>query len=233
MSKNLVLIGGGEIKGWNFQTKDSNQDLYKTEKIDKTIVSLSNKENPKLLFIGTASRENEYYFEAIKNIYSNLGCIVDCLKITDNNLKEKVLNSDIIYIGGGNTRFMLSEWEKVNLKNILMESYNKGIVVSGFSAGSYCWFKYNYEMIEGFGLINAIICVHYEDKSEEKRKEFYNNIKETNLPGIALDNGVAMRYTDNSFEIIKSIEEAKAFKISYINDKFVEEELFENKTYNI
>lgn len=233
MSKNLVLIGGGEIKGWNFQTKDSNQDLYKTEKIDKTIVSLSNKENPKLLFIGTASRENEYYFEAIKNIYSNLGCIVDCLKITDNNLKEKVLNSDIIYIGGGNTRFMLSEWEKVNLKNILMEAYNKGIVVSGFSAGSYCWFKYNYEMIEGFGLINAITCVHYEDKSEEKRKEFYNNIKETNLPGIALDNGVAMRYTDNSFEIIKSIEEAKAFKISYINDKFIEEELFENKTYNI
>lgn len=233
MSKNLVLIGGGEIKGWNFQTKDSNQDLYKTEKIDKTIVSLSNKENPKLLFIGTASRENEYYFEAIKNIYSNLGCIVDCLKITDNNLKEKVLNSDIIYIGGGNTRFMLSEWEKVNLKNILMEAYNKGIVVSGFSAGSYCWFKYNYEMIEGFGLINAIICVHYEDKNEEKRKEFYNNIKETNLPGIALDNGVAMKYTDDSFEIIKSIEEAKAFKISYINDKFVEEELFENKTYNI
>lgn len=28
MSKNLALIGGGEIKGWNFETKDSNQDLY-------------------------------------------------------------------------------------------------------------------------------------------------------------------------------------------------------------
>ena len=32
MAKNLVLIGGGEIKGWNFQTKDENQDLYQTEK---------------------------------------------------------------------------------------------------------------------------------------------------------------------------------------------------------
>ena len=51
MSKNLVLIGGGEIKGWNFKTKDSNQNLYQTEKIDKTIVSLSNKENPKLLLL--------------------------------------------------------------------------------------------------------------------------------------------------------------------------------------
>ena len=73
MTKNLVLIGGGEIKGWNFETKDSNQELYQTENIDKNIVELSNKENPKMLFIGTASREREGYFEAIKNIYSKFG----------------------------------------------------------------------------------------------------------------------------------------------------------------
>ncbi len=233
MSKNLVLIGGGEIKGWNFDTKDSNQDLYQTENIDKTIVELSGKENPKMLFIGTASREREGYFEAIKNIYSDLGCTVDCLKMTDDNIKEKVLNSDIIYIGGGNTRFMLSEWEKVNLKEYLLEAYNKGIVVSGFSAGAYCWFKYNYEMLEGFGLIKAINCVHYDDKTEEKINEFYSNIKSKNLPGIALDNGVAMKYSENSFKIIKSIKNAKAFKISYLDGKFIKEELFENNIYTL
>lgn len=233
MSKNLVLIGGGEIKGWNFQTKDSNQELYQTEEIDKNIVKLSNKENPKMLFIGTASRENEYYFEAIKNIYSKLGCIVECLKMTDVNVKEKILNSDIIYVGGGNTRFMLSEWEKVNLKEILLDAYNKGIVIAGFSAGCYCWFKYNYEMIEGFGIIDAVICVHYEDKSEEKINEFYSNIKETKLPGIALDNGVAIRYSENGFEIIKSIKDAKAFKITYIDNEYIKEELFENSKYTL
>ena len=132
MTKNLVLIGGGEIKGWNFETKDSNQELYQTENIDKNIVELSNKENPRMLFIGTASREREGYFEAIKNIYSKLGCQVDCLKMTDSNIKEKILSSDIIYVGGGNTRFMLSEWEKVNLKEYLLEAYNKGIIISSF-----------------------------------------------------------------------------------------------------
>ncbi len=233
MSKNLVLIGGGEIKGWNFQTKDTNQDLYQTENIDKTIVSLTAKENPRLLFIGTASRENEYYFNAIRDIYSDLGCSVESLKMSDSNIKEKILNSDIIYIGGGNTRFMLAEWEKVNLKEYLIEAYNKGIVVSGFSAGNYCWFKYNYEMIEGFGIINAISCVHYEDKSEEKINEFYNNIKSVALPGIALDNGVAIRFFENKFEIIKSIKDAKAFKVSYINDEFIKEELFENNIYTL
>ena len=233
MSKNLILIGGGEIKGWNFETKDSNQDLYQTENIDKVIVKLSGKENPKMLFIGTASKEREGYFEAIKNIYLNLNCTVDCLKMTDSNIKEKILNSDIIYIGGENTRVMLAEWEKVNLKEYLKEAYNKGIVVSGFSAGAYCWFKYNYEMIEGFGLIDAIICVHYEDKSNEKIEEFYNNIRLNNIPGIALDNGVAMKYSENKFEIIKSIKNAKAFKISYINDEFIKEELFENNIYTL
>ena len=233
MSKNLVLIGGGEIKGWNFQTKDTNQDLYQTENIDKTIVSLTAKENPRLLFIGTASRENEYYFNAIRDIYSDLGCSVESLKMSDSNIKEKILNSDIIYIGGGNTRFMLAEWEKVNLKEYLIEAYNKGIVVSGFSAGNYCWFKYNYEMIEGFGVINAISCVHYEDKSKEKIEEFYNNIKLTNLPGIALDNGVAIKFYENTFEIIKSINTGKAYKISYINNEFIKEELFENNIYTL
>ena len=233
MSKNLVLIGGGEIKGWNFETKDSNQELYQTEIIDQEIVKLAGKENPKMLFVGTASREREGYFEAIKNIYSSLGCQVDCLKMTDSNIKEKILNSDIIYIGGGNTKFMLSEWEKVNLKEYLLEAYDKGIVLSGFSAGAYCWFKYNYEMIEGFGLIDAIICVHYEDKTEEKINEFYTNVKSNNLPGIALYNGVALRYSENKFEIIKSIKDAKAFKISYSNGKFIKEELLENTIYTL
>ena len=233
MAKNLVLIGGGEIKGWNFQTKDENQDLYQTENIDKNIVKLTNKANPKLLFIGTASRENEHYFNAIKNIYSNLGCTTYFLKMTDTDKVNKILNADIIYIGGGNTRFMLSEWNKVNLKQTLIEAYNKGTVISGFSAGTYCWFKYNYEMIKGFGVIDAIICVHYEDKSEEKINEFYANIEKTNLPGLALDNGVAIRYTEDYFEIIKSISTAKAYKITYINNEFIKEELFENIKYTL
>ena len=38
---------------------------------------------------------------------------------------------------------------------------------------------------------------------------------------------------ENKFEIIKSIKNAKAFKISYINDEFIKEELFENNIYTL
>ncbi len=237
MDKKLITIGGGLIKGYNFDTKDSNQEIYQTGNIDKEIVKLSNKSNPKLLFIGTASKENHFYYEAIKNIYENLGCIVDKLEIIGKEnfeeMKEKVLTTDIVYIGGGNTRFMLSEWKRTNLDYVLKEAYENGIIMSGFSAGSYCWYRYNYELIEGMGIIPAINCVHYNEKNEEKRKQFYEAIKNKKLPGIALDNGTALEIINNKFKVIKSIDTAKAYKIEFKDNKFLEKEIKENIMYEI
>ena len=53
--KKIVAIGGGENGHGNRP--------YETEKIDKEIVRISNKNNPKLLFIGFAGKEYEksYY----------------------------------------------------------------------------------------------------------------------------------------------------------------------------
>lgn len=228
----LILIGGGEISGWNFKTKDTNQNLYQTGNIDKEVVDSANKKNPNFLFIGTASRDNEIYFNAIKNIYVGLGCNVEFLKLED-NIDEKISNADIIYIGGGNTKYMLSEWEKVKLESKLIKAHNSGIVIVGFSAVAYCFFKYNYEMIKGFGIINAISCVHYDHKNGEKRTEFYNAIKEQNLPGLALDNGTAIKFDKGNYQIIKSIENAQVYKITFTGSEFVKQELKENKNYNI
>lgn len=233
----IIGIGGGEIEGWSFKTKDDNQSLYQTEKIDKEIVKLSNKENPKLLFIGTASRENPFYFKAIKNIYENLNCDVDNLELLNKEInikeiEEKIFSSDIIYIGGGNTKFMLEKWKEFGIDKIIVEAYNKGILMAGFSAGCYAYFNLNYEMLEGLKLINSIICVHYDEKSNEKKNEFLENIKKTNLLGIALDNGSAIKYNENkTFEIIKSLDNANAYMIKYINNKIEIIKLEENITY--
>lgn len=238
MQKKIIGIGGGKVKSWNFDTKDENQDLYETEMIDKEIVKLSKKNNPKLLFVGTASRENPIYYQAIKKIYENLGCRVDVLEILNKNndidkIRKIVLSSDIIYIGGGNTKFMLNEWRNIQLDKVLLEAYSQGIVIAGFSAGCYCWFKYNYELIEGLGIIKAINCVHYNEKSEEKRKEFYEVIKEKNMIGIALENGTAIECIDDKYKIIKSIKSAKAYKIRYVNNEFMTEELKENVEFRL
>ena len=138
-------------------------------------------------------------------------------------MKKMVFSTDIVYVGGGNTRFMLEKWKEKGLDKILIEAYEKDIVLSGLSAGSYCWFKYNYDLIEGLGLINAINCVHYDVKGEEAKRKFYNVIKEKQMPGIALDNCVALEIVDGNYKIIKSDETKNAYKIEFVDEKFVEE----------
>ena len=221
--RKLVCIGGGEIP----RIKNGIELPYETKEIDEEIVKLSNKKNPKLLFIGTASSHSEEYFTVIKRIFENLGCIVSNLNLLVDNInikkvKEDILDTDIIYVGGGNTKFMLEKWKQYGIDKILLQAYQKGIVCSGLSAGSYCWFKYNYDLIEGIGLINAINCVHYDQKGSEAKEKFYKVIKEKQLEGIALDNCVALEIVDEQTKIIKSDKSRNAYKITYKNGKFIE-----------
>ena len=220
----LVCIGGGEIP----RIKNGVQLPYETKEIDEEIVRISKKENPKFLFIGTASTNSYNYFLVIKKIFEDLGCIVSNLDLLQDNLnmedvKDSILNTDIIYVGGGNTKFMLEKWKELGVDKLLIEAYNKGIVCSGLSAGSYCWFKTNYELIEGLGIINAINCVHYEQKDEQARNKFYGLIKETGLEGVALENCVALEIIDGSMKIVKSDNSKNAYKITYKNNEFFEE----------
>lgn len=219
----LVCIGGGEIP----RNKNGIILPYETKEIDEEIVKLSEKEHPKLLFIGTASSNSEEYFNVIKNIFSNLGCIVSNLDIVNTKMEKEtvedmIYNTDIIYVGGGNTRFMLEKWQEFGLDKMLKEAYNRNIVLSGLSAGSYCWFKYNYDLIEGLGLIKAINCVHYNEKDEESKNKFYKVIKEKNMVGYAIDNCVALEIVNNEIKVIKSDSSRNAYKVEYINGNFVE-----------
>lgn len=220
----LVCIGGGEIP----RVKNGIQLPYETKEIDEEIVRLSDKPNPKLLFIGTASTNSYDYFLVIKKIFEDLGCIVENLDLLNDliDMKEverQILNTDIIYVGGGNTRFMLEKWKELGVDKLLLKAYEKGIVCSGLSAGSYCWFKYNYDLIEGLGVINAINCVHYDQKDEEAKTKFYNVVKDKELIGIALDNCVALEIIDETMKIIKSNKNKNAYKVIYKNNELIKE----------
>ena len=228
----LVCIGGGEIP----RIKNGKQLPYETKEIDEEIVRLSGKINPKLLFIGTASSNSYEYYLVIKKIFEDLGCAVSNLDLLKDELdmnvvKENILNTDIIYVGGGNTKFMLDKWRELGVDKLLIEAYNKGIVCSGLSAGSYCWFNLNYDLLNGLGIINAINCVHYEQKEQLARDKFYKVIKETGLDGIALDNCVALELIDGKMKIIKSSKNKNAYRITYKNNEFIEEILEENRKY--
>ena len=222
--RKLVCIGGGEIPRY----KNGKVLPYEIKEIDEEIVRLSQKESPKLLFISIASSHPEEYFEGIKKVYEDLGCVVSHLNINQSyeDLKNELLGTDIIYIGGGNTKYLIEKLNETGIDKLLIKAYNNGIVCSGLSAGSYCWFKYNYDSLEGMGVINAINCVHYDQKDETAKNKFYNVITEKKLVGYALDNCVAIEFIDDEIKIVKSNKNKNAYKVLENNNK-VEEIILE------
>ena len=197
----IVAIGGGEIKDGE------------TLNIDKFIVSLSGKERPSLLFIPTASHDAEGYIETVKKVYGELGC----------DIRDIILKSDIIYVGGGNTEYMMKIWEKYSVDKYLKEAYKKNIVLSGLSAGSLCWFKAGfddsefiegidrprYKWMKGLGILPYLNNVHYE---EEERKEFDEIMKKESTDAIALESNVAFVEMDGKTFYIRADKKRNAYR---------------------
>ena len=219
--KKLVCIGGGEIPRY----KNGELLPYETKEIDEEIVKLSNKSNPKFLFISIASSHPEEYFEGIKKVYEKLGCIVSHLDINKSyeEIKNDILSTDIIYIGGGNTKKLVEVLKTKGIDKTLINAYESGIVCSGLSAGSYCWFNCNYDLIKGMNVIKAVNCVHYNQKDEIAKKKLYSVIKEKGLVGYAIDNCVALEFIDNDIKVIKSNNDMNAYRIVYNDNKIIEE----------
>ena len=221
--KKRVCIGGGNVPRY------MNGVLLKheTKEIDEEIVRLANKENPKFVFISMASYHPEEYFEGVNKVYTELGCQIVHLDPNRpfEELKEEILSADIVYVGAGDNKLLFSRLKETRIDELLIEAYNKGIVCAGISAGSYCWFKYTYSLLEGLNVINAVNCVHYDEKDEASKEKLYSVVKDNNLIGYAIENCVALEFLDDEIKIIKSDNTKNAYKITCVNNKIIEEKM--------
>jgi len=232
-----VAIGGGEIGRDGFQIE--------TQKIDEEIIKLSGKKNPKVLFIPTASNNSEKYISIFENYFGNkLNCKTDSLIITNKSthkeLREKIFSTDIVYVGGGNTLRMMTIWRKLGVDKILKEAHENGIVMAGLSAGGICWFNFghsdskrfvskivswNFIKVKGLGWYSFIFCPHYH--FEKREKDFEKMINRDGGIGLAFDNKTAIEIVDEKYRILKSDENAKAYRLFKKNEKVIREELTE------
>jgi len=236
--KKIMAIGGGEIGRPGFPVE--------TTQIDKEIMNLTGKKNPRLLFIPTASADSKLYYETVKKHFGKLGCKTDVLYLINENhnkkeIEKKVFESDIIYVGGGNTLNMMKAWRKTGVDKILKQAHKKGIVLSGLSAGSICWFKYGSSdsrksinpkadliKVSGLGLINALHCPHY-DFEKDRKPDLKKMMKKTLGVAIAIDNCCAIEIMDDKYKIISSKLSADAHKVYWKANKYHEEVIKKEK----
>lgn len=233
--KKIVAIGGGEIR-------DS-----ETLAIDKEIIRLAQKKRPKLLFIPTASSDSEDYYKGIDNYFGKkLGCKTDVLYLlsktpSPKDSRDKILNADIIYVGGGNTLKMMKLWRRLGVDKILKTAWEKGIVLCGLSAGSICWFKsghsdsmsfYNpkkwkYINVHGLGFLKGVHCPHFNSSTLgiPRKKHFHDMIEKIGGMGIAIDNNCAIEFLDDKYRVITSKPAAKAYRVFKENGKVISERI--------
>ena len=185
----VVAIGGGEIR------------THGTAEIDREIIRLSNRKRPRVLFLPTASSDSERYCRRFLDHFGKfLNCKTEILRLLDGRLspqqiKSQILSADIIYVGGGNTLSMMRLWRRLGVDNFLRAAYEKGIVLSGISAGAICWFDsghsdsmsfYNpqdwqYINVKGLGLVRGVHCPHYNGRTRgvPRRRHFQEMIRRT------------------------------------------------------
>ena len=74
-------------------------------------------------------------YTSVFDIKAEVGLLVygemDMQKIAD-----KIAAADCIYVGGGDTVFMLDLWKQKGVDKLLIDAYNRGTVLCGLSAGA-------------------------------------------------------------------------------------------------
>ena len=155
----------------------------------------------------------------------------------DQSFEEVLLNMDAILVTGGNTLNMLAIWKAQGIDHILKKAWESGIILSGGSAGSLCWFEHGttdsrpqkVTPINCLGFLQGSHCPHYD--SEKTRRPLYHSYIQSGefKPGYACDDRAAILFHDQEVERVVSLDDSSnAYFVHLENNQIVEQKL--NKT---
>ena len=207
--KQIIAIGGGGF------THNEDRDL------DQFFVDKISKENSSIGFLPTASNDDTNKTELFYKRFENTNFKVSHFNLVSSvkGFERWLSGLNAIYVGGGNTKFMLELWKKNNLFETFKEVYSSGVILSGVSAGAACWFDCfltdsdgpGFKPLSGIGLISGSFTPHYSDVKRANKYSEY--IKNKTLPsGIAVDDGVAVLFIDGKpTEVYSSRESHNAY----------------------
>ncbi len=201
----LILSGGGAGK--------------QTEELDKLFANLLDKTKP-LLYIPIAIDNIKFNYEDclvwLKSTFDAL-CVKKYKMLTENDFKKinkiDLKNYSGIYIGGGNTPYLLKKLKQPCFWKKLEDLIKKGIPVYGGSAGAIIFSKsikpsLNFDKnwvelkeLSGMNLINDnFLFCHFNNKKEEQIREII--LEEKLNSSIALTEKNGLFITGEKIEVI-------------------------------
>lgn len=177
----------------------------------------------KLAYIPTAathdSEQQPYFRDVVKKQFAAHGIQCEYLDIaaaSAQQIKTIIDKSDIVYVGGGNTFYLLEKMKAVNFKHLLQGFFQKGGLYIGSSAGSIVTcpeIKYAAEVDDpkiarlsntaGLNLINLLLVPHIDHKEYGAAcRKICADLKNQNSLVVGLKDNQALYVQDNYIEIV-------------------------------
>lgn len=139
------------------------------------------------------------------------------------DIVSSIAAAHAIVVGGGNTANLLAVWRAHRVDDALRAAYERGAVLTGWSAGCICWFADGITdsfgptlrpLGDGLGWLAGSACPHYD--GEPARRPTYLAAVESGriVAGYAADDGVGLLFSDEAFvEAVSSRSDGRAFRV--------------------
>lgn len=224
--RQIIAMGGG---GFSMEPENPLLDQY--------ILEQAQSNRPKVCFISTASGDADGYIQRFYHSFENHPCRpshLSLFKNTPHDLEDYILEKDILYVGGGNTRNMLVLWQEWNLDQYIKKAWENHVILAGLSAGAICWFEEGVTdslpgeltRLECLGFLKGSSCPHYDGEAD-RRTSYHRLLKNKEINGgIAMDDGVAVHYKDEQiFGVVSSRPLARAYQVTCADQEVTEIEM--------
>jgi peptidase E len=190
----IVAIGGGGLAAY-----DGRRPM-----LDHLVAS-SGVTRPRICYLGTAWGDEPgtitMFYDAVRDLDVRPSHLALFPMPNVPDVRAHLMAQDVIYVGGGSVANLLAVWRTHGLDEILHDAWLHGVLLSGTSAGSLCWFRggttdsFGEELrpvTNGLGFIDASNTPHYD--SEPRRRPLYQRLVREGvlLPGWAADDSVGL-----------------------------------------
>ena len=194
---------------------------------------------PKVAVLGTASGDPRDFGYAAHEAGRVAGFDVTTVDLfpmpNHDDTAAVLLEQDVVWVNGGSVANLLAVWDVHDLRPAMRAAWEAGVVLSGVSAGSICWYlggttdSFGPELRavdNGLGLLPYGNGVHYD--SEAKRRPTVHRLVGDGTLGEThcTDDGVGLVYRGTELvEAVTEVEGKGAYVVTLEGDAVREERL--------
>ena len=180
---------------------------------------------PRICFLSQGSGEDAFYVANFYRHFLELNALpsdLSLFKPQTADIAGFLLNHDIIYVGGGNTKSMLALWREWSVDRILRLAWEQGTLLSGVSAGAICWFEQGLTdsvprkltALNCLGFLPGSCSPHFDGESA-RRPTYHRLIAEGEMAdGFGIDDNAALHFFGaESPRVVASRAGATAYRV--------------------